>query len=51
MRTKDAIIKLFDILTELDARASCNNCVVDDLLDKSWSELCKEGIRLFEEIE
>lgn len=51
MRTEDVICKLFDILIELDARANCNNCVVDDLLDKSWTELCKEGIRLFEKIE
>ena len=51
MRTEDIISKLFDILTELDARASYNKCVVDDLLNKSWAELCTEGIRLFEEIE
>lgn len=48
---KEKIInKLFYILEELDARDCSNNCVVSKLVDKSWIELCDDGIKLFEQL-
>ena len=38
------------ILLELDARDSSCNCVVSELLGKSWLELCDEGIELFKKL-
>jgi hypothetical protein len=41
---------LADIIEELTAREQSNNSVVLPLRDRSWNELCKEGIRLFIEL-
>ena len=47
---QDIINKLFDILLELDARENSNNCIIPELSDKGWDELCIEGIKLFEQL-
>lgn len=41
---------LWDIVEELIARETSNNCVIPPLQGKSWDELCKDGIRLFKEL-
>ena len=38
---------LYNVLTELDARECSNNCVVEDLIEVSWNDLCDKGIELF----
>ena len=47
--TKQIIEKLFSILTEIDARDD-GNCVVSELLDKSWAELCDDAIELLKSL-
>ena len=42
--------KIYYITMELLAREASGNCVVQDLIDESWVELCDEGIRLFQEL-
>lgn len=49
-RESKIIEKLFRILTELDARESSCNCVVSELISKSWIELCDDAIELFEQL-
>ena len=49
--TKSKMIeKLFIILTELDARENSFNCVISELIGKSWDELCNDAIILFENL-
>ena len=53
MTTKEVdqiINKLFDIVTELDARNIGANCVIPELTGVGWTELCEMGIKLFEQI-
>ena len=42
--------KIYYITMELLSRDTSGNCVVQDLIDKSWVELCDEGIHLFQEL-
>ena len=43
--------KIYYITMELFARETSGNCgVVQDLTNKTWLELCDEGIRLFQEL-
>ena len=42
--------QLFDIITELDSRDSCNTCIMPVLMGMSWSDLCDEAIRLLNRI-
>jgi hypothetical protein len=44
------IDQLLEIVTELDARNCSNNCVIPELIGKSWSELCDDAIELLEQI-
>ena len=47
----DTIInKLFDIVTELDARNIGGNCVIPELGGVGWTELCEMGIELFDNL-
>lgn len=49
--TKSKMIeKLFIILTELDSRENSFNCVISELIGKSWDELCNDAIILFENL-
>lgn len=41
---------LYNIIVELDAREISGNCVVDNLIGKSWTELCEEAIGLLEKL-
>lgn len=41
---------LYDIAVELDAREFSNNCVVDNLQQFSWNELCDKGIEILEKL-
>jgi hypothetical protein len=51
MLEKEVILdKLYNIVVELDARETSNNCVVDNLQQFSWDELCDKGIELFEKL-
>ena len=50
MSTEMIINEIYDIVIELDARECCGNCVAVGLLDKSWTELCEEAIKLLEQI-
>ena len=51
MDEKEEIInELSYILEELDARNCSSNCIVSKLKNKSWIELCYEGIKLFEQL-
>lgn len=47
---EEIINELSYILEELDARNCSNNCIVSKLKNKSWIELCYEGIKLFEQL-
>lgn len=42
--------QLLKIITELDARNCSCNCVVPELIGKSWSDLCEDAIKLLEQI-
>lgn len=44
------IENLFRILTELDARESSCNCVISELINKNWGELCDDAIELLEQL-
>lgn len=46
--TEDKIEQLFDILIELDARYQNNNCVIDNLINIDWDNLCDKGIILLQ---
>ena len=50
MTDEEKLKKIYDITMELFARETSSNCVVQDLINKSWVELCDEGIRLFQEL-
>ena len=41
---------LYDIAVELDAREVSNNCVVDNLQQFGWNELCDKGIAILENL-
>ena len=41
---------LYNIAVELDARETSNNCVVDNLQQFSWDELCNKGIEILEKL-
>ncbi len=41
---------LYDIAVELDSRATSNSCVVDNLQQFSWNELCDKGIEILEKL-
>ena len=41
---------LYNIAVELDAREFSNNCVVDNLQQFGWNELCDRGIELLEKL-
>lgn len=47
---EERLVKLYYITMELHARETSGNCVVSELVNKSWVELCNEGIRLFQEL-
>lgn len=47
---EEKINKLFDIMTELHAREVSGNCVIRNLQNKGWKELCDESIELLKEI-
>lgn len=44
------INELFGILEELDARNISTNSIYEQFHGLSWTELCKKGIELFEQI-
>lgn len=44
------INKVFDIMTELHAREVSGNCVIRNLQNKGWKELCDEAIEILKEI-
>lgn len=46
----EKIGELMNIILELDARESTNNCVFQELIDKSWNELCDRAIELFNQL-
>lgn len=48
--TEENINKVFDIMTELHAREVSGNCVVRELQDKGWNDLCDMAIQLIAEI-
>lgn len=50
MEIEEKINKLFEILTELHAREVSSNCVIRELSNKGWKELCDNAIELLEEI-
>ena len=39
---------LFNIFTEIDARYTTNNLVIQKYQDLSWVELCNKGIKILE---
>ncbi len=41
---------LYNIAVELDARETSNNCVVDNLQQFGWNELCDKGIKILEKL-
>ena len=41
---------IYNIAVELDAREFSNNCVVDNLQQFSWNELCDKGIEILEKL-
>ena len=41
---------LYNIAVELDAREFSNNCVVDNLQQFGWNELCNKGIEILEKL-
>lgn len=41
---------LFDIATEIDARETSCNCVIEKLQGISWEELCDKGIEILEKL-
>ena len=47
----EIIEKLFEILTELDARNTSANEVVPNLQGVSWGKLCHQGQDLFRQLE
>ena len=47
---EERLVKLYSITMELHARETSGNCVISKLVNKSWVELCEEGIRLFQEL-
>ena len=47
---EERLQKIYYITMELLARETSGNCVVQDLTNKTWLELCDEGIRLFQEL-
>lgn len=46
----EIIEKLFEILTELDARNTSANEVIPNLQGVSWKTLCNRGQELFKEL-
>lgn len=50
MDEKNIINMLFQIVTELDARSSCFNCVEPGLLSYGWDDLCNKGSELFQQL-
>lgn len=47
----DKIIdKLFNIVTELDARNLTHNCVISEFNGTSWDDLCDKGINLLKKL-
>lgn len=44
------INKVFHIMTELHAREVSGNCVIQELQDKGWNDLCDMVIQLIAEI-
>lgn len=45
---QEYIDKLFKVIIELDSRNCSGNC--GELVEKTWVELCNEGIDLFERL-
>lgn len=37
---------IYNIAVELDARETTSNCVVGDLINLSWVEVCDKGIEI-----
>lgn len=50
VNTEENINKVFDIMTELHAREVSGNCVIRELQDKGWNDLCDMVIQLIAEI-
>lgn len=40
--------ELFNVFTEIDARYSTNNLVIQEYQSLSWVELCNKGIKILE---
>lgn len=47
---EEKINQIFDIMTELHAREVSGNCVIRNLQNKGWKELCDEAIEILKEI-
>ena len=47
---EERLQKIYYITMELLTRETSGNYVVQDLINKTWLELCDEGIRLFQEL-
>lgn len=45
---QECIERLIKVITELDSRNYSGNC--GELVEKTWLELCDEGIDLFERL-
>ncbi len=41
---------LYNIAVELDARETSSNCVIGELINLSWVEVCDKGIELLEKL-
>ena len=41
---------LFDIATEIDARETGCNCVIEKLQGVGWNDLCDKGIEILEKL-
>lgn len=46
--TKDIINQLYKILDELNAREVSCNCIIPELSEIGWTDLCQKGEELFE---
>lgn len=42
--------QLYDILKELDSKGILGHVGIPGLKEKSWKELCNDGIKLFEQL-
>ena len=45
-----ALDDLHNVSVELDARETSSNCVIPELTDLSWDEVCDRGIELLQKL-